>query len=384
MAFSKTFFVVSGILLTGVEQSLGAQQQYTIELIPKIDGNFNPSIPAAINSSGEVVGTALGNSAFIYQNGVTTDLNAIIGGVVSTARAINDEGDIVGAKGISPVGNSGSVAYLYSNGQVTTFAPPADTLYTSSAEGTGINAAGQIVVRAQYAGSDPNLQSHDHAFLYDHGTWTDVGSLGGSYVNTLATGVIGEQFGTGINASGTIVGYSITASPGADRAFTFDAQHNITNLGTLPGAHDSFATAVNDNGQVVGVAGQAVLYDAAGNIGLGTLPAPFNNGSRANDINNLGVIVGNSDSPVDKPPYSHAFIYENGVMTDLNSLIDPASGWTLSDAIALNDKGQIVGLGYLGSLNNLEGFVLTPVPEPATLCLLVPGLALLGRRKKHF
>ena len=32
-------------------------------------------------------------------------------------------------------------------------------------------------------------------------------------------------------------------------------------------------------------------------------------------------------------------------MTDLNSLIDPDSGWALGNATAINDNGWIVGVG---------------------------------------
>ena len=42
---------------------------------------------------------------------------------------------------------------------------------------------------------------------------------------------------------------------------------------------------------------------------------------------------------------SHAFLYQNGTMTDLNSLIPLDSGWVLQDASWINDLGQIIGTG---------------------------------------
>jgi probable HAF family extracellular repeat protein len=71
-------------------------------------------------------------------------------------------------------------------------------------------------------------------------------------------------------------------------------------------------------------------------------------------------------------------------MQDLNSLIAPAPGWTLVEATAINDRGQIVGFGV-----NPDGqgraFLLTPTPEPCTLALLAGGaigLAACARRRR--
>jgi probable HAF family extracellular repeat protein len=52
-------------------------------------------------------------------------------------------------------------------------------------------------------------------------------------------------------------------------------------------------------------------------------------------------------------------------MFDLNDLLLNASGWTLTEAAAINDNGQIVGLGRNG-LGQTEAFLLTPVPLPGT------------------
>jgi hypothetical protein len=62
-------------------------------------------------------------------------------------------------------------------------------------------------------------------------------------------------------------------------------------------------------------------------------------------------------------------------MQNLNSLIDTASGWTITDATDINDLGQIVGYGT--NLSGQSDFVLlTPIssPEPSTLALLAAAL----------
>jgi hypothetical protein len=48
-----------------------------------------------------------------------------------------------------------------------------------------------------------------------------------------------------------------------------------------------------------------------------------------------------------------------GGMKDLNSLIPANSGWTLINANAINNVGQITGYGQKGAYNH--AFLLTPV-----------------------
>ena len=106
---------------------------------------------------------------------------------------------------------------------------------------------------------------------------------------------------------------------------------------------------------------------------LGTLAGPQ---SQACDINEHGTIVGTttwSGAGV------HAFIYRKGVMEDLNGLILPGSGWTLTNAYAVNDSGWIVGRG-----TNPDGIIhgFLAVPEPGTLSLLAIGAVGMCRRRR--
>jgi hypothetical protein len=58
------------------------------------------------------------------------------------------------------------------------------------------------------------------------------------------------------------------------------------------------------------------------------------------------------------PDTERAFLWDNGEMLDLNERIAPDSGWELSRATAINDRGQIVGYGLFQGQQ--AGFVLIP------------------------
>ena len=67
--------------------------------------------------------------------------------------------------------------------------------------------------------------------------------------------------------------------------------------------------------------------------------------SSAEGINSSGQIVGGSRV---NSTTVHAFLWENGgPMVDLNSLIPPGSGLTLTEAWSINDRGEIAGWGKL-------------------------------------
>jgi hypothetical protein len=75
-----------------------------------------------------------------------------------------------------------------------------------------------------------------------------------------------------------------------------------------------------------------------------------------------------------------AFLFTSGIgLVDLNSLINPLSGWELEQAIGINNAGRIAGIGQIGGLRH--AFLLTPVPEPANLALLVLAVPLFAWRK---
>jgi probable HAF family extracellular repeat protein len=92
--------------------------------------------------------------------------------------------------------------------------------------------------------------------------------------------------------------------------------------------------------------------------------------SSAADINNHGWIVGSSTLADGS---RHGFLYVDGEMIDLNTLIDPASGIVLRDALSINDRGDI--LAYSATIGYV---ILSPVPEAGQWALLLTGLPMLA------
>lgn len=186
-----------------------------------------------------------------------------------------------------------------------------------------------------------------------------------------------------INNSGQIVGYDWNDSL-LDSAFIWDG-NNIQELGTL-GGDESYAYAINELGQVVGKA-----QDANGDMGAflweNGVMTDLGITGYANDINESGQIVGTKTGFTTTE--NNAFLIDQGVELNLCVLTDcTASGWTrLLDATAINDRGDIVGVGYLDNWpyqSYQHAFLISAVPVPAAVWLFGTGLlALLGlaRRK---
>ncbi|MGA2741530.1 MAG: DUF3466 family protein [Bryobacteraceae bacterium] len=174
-----------------------------------------------------------------------------------------------------------------------------------------INDLGQVVGISGTCGTAVGGSTAAHAVLWENGTPTNIGNLGGVAWNTP----------TAINNHGVIVGFSdlpgdSAASPNY-HAFIWTKSGGIVDLGTLPGDSFSIAWGINEQGQV---AGQSI--NASGS--------------------------------------SRAFLWQNGVMTDLNTLV-AAGPLSLVYANDINDAGEIVGGASNSATGDSPAFLAVPI-----------------------
>jgi probable HAF family extracellular repeat protein len=336
-------------------------QTYTVtDLGTLSDYPYPSTYPTAVNEAGQVTGYDSSYyagppgvpvpEAFLYSDGNMTALAgenssgyAITGGGPrETAGHGDDERRklrVVGAAVFTPL--AAPHAFLYEDHFLRDLgALPGGNESSANA----INSLGEI------AGSSYNSDGVMVAVLHRHGNMISLGILPGG------TG----SAATGINNSGDVAG-SFYMPESADQAFLYHDGKTIT-LGTLPGAAGSHATAINDAVEITGTAyslnfqfEHAFLWSKGKMFDLGLLPNGIT--SEANSINAGGDIVG-AATVSSSTSTGVAFLYSDGKMSDLNSMIPANSGWVLSGATGINNRGQIVGTGLLNGV--LRGFLLSP------------------------
>ena len=211
-----------------------------------------------------------------------------------------------------------------------------------------LNVRGFILAAAFSAGlgfaTSASAQAR-HSYLVDLNskTVTDIGTLGGL-----------SSYASGINDAGQVVGYSGT-NGGFDHAFiTGPNGMGLRDLGTLGGTR-SYALGINDAGQVVGssylaggmtaVTAEHAFITGPNGMGmrdLGTLGGSIS--GYASGISDTGQVVGSLITLTDQGGYtSDAFITgPNGMgMRDLGIVAG-----LYNEARDINNAGQVVGFYY--------------------------------------
>jgi probable HAF family extracellular repeat protein len=318
-------------------------------------------------------------------------------------RGISEESAVVGSYSVCTVGPSVPFLWTEASGLVILVVP------------SGYSAGGARAIDDQtgwIAGSmTPQGLNRPTAAVWTHpdGLPVDLGTLpGGNYSQAFGAGGgrvvgkwgnditgdpalqafvwqdwqmidLGPDLGTpngearDANAAGQIVGWMGQAPQIDARAFIWE-DGQVTDLGPIPGGFTSEAWAINSALQVVGcgrlvdnetkdIVLRAWYWQDGNMINLGTLPGLSH--SAAYDLNDGGLAVGTASG---SGGAQEAFIWYDGVMIDLNTMIPPDAGVHIRIAHGVNNSGQIACQANM--VDNLDsvGLVLTPIERaPADL-----------------
>ena len=334
------------------------------------------SCTQAINARGWIVGGSENGAidpltgypevrAVLWRNGKIRNLGTL-GGHESVAFAINERGQVAGfasnaipdsfPDSVFAFGGTQAHAFLWKDGAMQDLG----TLGGPNSIAFNVNDRGQVAGNANTSFT-PNPVSGNlpvSPFLWDDGHMIDLGTLGGTFASE-----------NNLNNTGQVVGFSKLTGDVGFHPYLW-SRGRLADLGTFGGKNGT-AMALNDAGDVVGWAELPIPCAGCGEPGQqeyhaalwsrGTMTdlgfALGDRCSQAEAINSKRQVVGGSGACHGAV---NAFLWERGgPMIDLNTLVPAGSALHLMDAILINDRGDIAGMGILPN-GDLHTFLLVP------------------------
>jgi probable HAF family extracellular repeat protein len=272
-------------------------------------------------------GSGLKCVPFLWQEGVMEAL-PLLGGKNGQAIAINDRGQAVGVAEEATIDKNcrapqtndyEAVVWGPGPGEIHELRPlPGDSVGI----GLWLNDKGQVVGTSGSCGNSllPPLAVGPHAVLWENGSVTDLGNLGGTCITPCISSTLGTLGNVAlyINGQGQVFGTSVLAGEKTQHAFVWTREVGIKDLGTVKGDYASVALGANDKGEVVGLS-------------------------------------------FDKTGVPRAFLRRDGVMLDLNTLLPANSPIHALAAGLINSRGEIAGFGVTSG-GQMHAFLATPCP----------------------
>jgi probable HAF family extracellular repeat protein len=347
-----------------------ALPRYNVTDLGTLGGTY--SLAGGVSNTGWVSGQSTlpdGNQhPAVWRNGVITDLGTLGGPNGWAGWRPNDSGEAGGAAETSTPDPNGEDycgfgtylechPFIWRDGVMTVL----PTLGGNNGESTGVNNLGQVGGGVENTTIDPTCVVpygfyQIKAVLWENGKIRELPTLYGDP----------RSWVLGLNDRGQMVGASGNCSTDNIHALLWQ-DSRVIDIGNLGGKINNVAYDINNVGQVVGYSdlpGDTTMHGylwqkSTGMIDLGTLPGDV--GSDADGINNLGQVVGGS---WDADGNDSAYLWQNGVMTDLNTLIPADSPLYLIEATGtINDHGQIAGIALQISTGETHAFLATPTME---------------------
>ncbi|GAA0857446.1 DUF3466 family protein [Aliiglaciecola litoralis] len=388
--------------LASISTSAIAKPIYMIENLGTVGAPQSSSSAVALNESGQVVGTYTNdngdNQAFVWDalNGMQS--LGTLGGNYSSATDINNHGQIVGVTGTAVEGQESG--FIYENGVMSQILDltPSQSGAIKSSTARGINDAGQIVGSHSEAVYNDQFQYfepvHKETFLK---TGDDLQLSGRLDINEGPYSSVDHIGANALNENGDYTGLAFSEFNGGSlEVFVKRRNQDIVGIGNL-GGFVGFGFDINDNGTVVGRSRledredgyHAFIYtDLLGMIDMNDVFG-FES-SNLRNINNSNMAVGwgsNTFATVDQEPVFTPFLFDvDGNKTFfLNDFLDVDSDFASLDfAYSINENNDIVGYGTTKD-GHQRAFLMSfqgEVPEPSTIALLMSAILMLAAKRK--
>lgn len=271
----------------------------------QVAGIAETSIPDPFGEDICGFGTQLTCLPFLWINGVMTALPTL-GGNNGVASSVNNHGQVVGGAENSTPSNCASPfpkfqfrPVVWEHGQIRELPRLRGD---SNGRAYASNDRGQIVGQSTRCVTPIRT----NPVLWEDDSVTYLGSFGGT-----------AGYALGVNNRGQAFGESNLPGDTTSHAFLWEKRIGMKDLGTLPGDFSSIAYGIDNEGRVVGTS-----CDEAFNC--------------------------------------RAFLWQHGVMTDLNTLIPNGSPSVLLEADGINSRGEIVGAAFNMTKGETHAFLATP------------------------
>jgi probable HAF family extracellular repeat protein len=247
--------------------------------------------------------------AFLWSSGVKRDLGTLGTGTDSMAFYVNNHGQAAGPSFTDAAPNPGTGIptvhpFLWDDGEMKDLGTLGGTLVTLfGALNNRGQVAGSMTLAGDLQGSPDGFTRHP--FFWDGRELKDLGTLGGSSAD-----------GFWLNDAGEVVGASFT---GADQSYVAFIWRKgvMTKIGSLDGDTCSNAQGINSVSQVVGTSSCSVASS------------------------------------------SRAYLWEHGgPLVDLQTLVVPGSNVSLTEAVYINDRGEIAANGLTPNGDNHAIFLI--------------------------
>jgi probable HAF family extracellular repeat protein len=312
--------------------TISPAQSYNLTDLGAVSGQ-TVSAGYGLNGLGHAVGDSSSPNGAIptlFSGGKAFDLGTLETGDVSVATCLNGSAEVAGYEPFVSDPNNTSHAWVYSNGKLFDIHSP--SLFPQGTRAAAINDSGVVV------GQGNLTSSSFHAFVYANGQMVDLGPPGAYQASAVA-----------INNNGQIAGNAYFTKSGA-ASFIY-ANGKFTYL-TQPAGATVSVFGLNGVGQLAG----AIYF----NNGSPAHAASWSNGAwtdlggivgasanHATGINSAGEVIGTAFFPVKSyhpfiPGKHVAFVIRSGKPVDLNTQMPAGTGYILTDAIAINDSGEIL------------------------------------------